>query len=86
MTTYGPTFGEEVIAAGLGGAPFSWNEDEIFGRDDLTDEQNQTLDEVIASHDPSAQLPIPPDTKTVAQDHEARIQALEIQTGLREGA
>jgi hypothetical protein len=53
---YGPTFGSETVAAGLGGAPFSWNEDTIYGRENLTPAQNTTLDNVIAAHDPSAQL------------------------------
>jgi hypothetical protein len=45
----GPTFGEEVLAAGLGGLPFSWGatSDDIFGRENLTSEQNATLDGVI---------------------------------------
>jgi hypothetical protein len=52
-TTLGPNFGPEVIAAGLGGLPFSWNpEGEIWGRENLTDEQNTALDEVIAAHEP----------------------------------
>jgi hypothetical protein len=83
MTTFGPTFGPEVIAAGLGGLPFSWTEDEIFGRENLDEAQNATLDEVVAAHDPTAVLPpavIPAD---IAEDHEARIQSLEVQAGLR---
>jgi hypothetical protein len=50
---YGPTFGDEVLAAGLGGLPFQWTEYEIFGRENLTSEQNTTLDGVIAVHDPT---------------------------------
>jgi hypothetical protein len=51
---FGPTFGDEVIAAGLGGLPFSWTPTgEIFGRENLTSEQNTTLDGVIAVHDPT---------------------------------
>jgi|GEM_PF-2922949 hypothetical protein len=51
----GPTFGDEVIAAGLGGLPFSWGatDDTITGRENLTTEQNATLDGVIAAHDPT---------------------------------
>lgn len=50
----GPNFGEEVIAAGLGGLPFTWGEDgEIAGREELTDDQNAALDDVIAAHDPT---------------------------------
>jgi hypothetical protein len=51
----GPTFGDEVIAAGLGGLPFTWGatDDTITGRENLTTEQNATLDAVIAAHDPT---------------------------------
>ena len=53
----GPTFGDEVIAAGLGGLPLAWGatDDTITGRDQLTTEQNTTLDGVIAAHDPTKQ-------------------------------
>jgi hypothetical protein len=51
----GPTFGDEVTAAGLGGLPFSWGatDDTITGRENLTPAQNTTLDGVIAAHDPT---------------------------------
>lgn len=53
----GPTFGDEVIAAGLGGLPFAWGSDgQITGRENLTDEQNKTLDAVVSAHDPKKQL------------------------------
>lgn len=56
-TTFGPTFGEEVIAAGLGGLPFAWSPfGKITGRERLTAAQNATLDAVIAAHDPTKQL------------------------------
>ena len=53
--TLGPTFGDEVIVAGLGGLPFSWGatDAEIHGRENLTAAQNTTLDGVVAAHDPS---------------------------------
>src|SRR5262245_20114813 len=49
----GPTFGDEVIAAGLGGLPFSWGatDETITGRANLTGAQNSTLDGVVAAHD-----------------------------------
>lgn len=52
----GPTFGDETVAAGLGGLPFSWGatSDDIHGRENLTTEQNTTLDGVIEAHDPDA--------------------------------
>jgi len=51
----GPTFGDETIAAGLGGLPFTWGatDDTISGRENLTTEQNTTLDGVVAAHDPT---------------------------------
>lgn len=51
----GPTFGDEVLAAGLGGLPFAWGatDETITGRENLTAEQNATLDGVVAAHDPS---------------------------------
>lgn len=54
MKRLGATFGDEVIAAGLGGLPFSWGTDGVFhGRESLTEQQNALLDTVIATHDPS---------------------------------
>jgi hypothetical protein len=56
----GPTFGDEVIAVGLGGLPFSWGPDgDIQGRERLTPEQNATLDAVVAAHDPT-KTAVPP--------------------------
>lgn len=48
----GHTFGDEVIAAGLGGKPIAWGEtdDTIKGRDQLTTAENATLDSVVAAH------------------------------------
>jgi len=53
----GPLFGDEVIAAGLGGLPLAWGatSDTITGREFLTTEQNTTLDGVIIAHDPTKQ-------------------------------
>lgn len=52
MKALGPSFGTECIAAGLGGLPFSWGEDDqsFFGRDQIMPAQNATLDAVIAAH------------------------------------
>jgi len=56
MKNLGQTFGEELIAAGLGGLPFSWGEDgKIEGREKLTKEQNAALDAVLAAHDSGKQ-------------------------------
>ena len=76
----GPTFGDEVIAAGLGGLPFSWGatSDDIFGRENLTSEQNATLDGVIEVHDPTKQIvPKPEPEDVVLYNHENRIRSLE---------
>ena len=53
----GPTFGDEIIAAGLGGKPLAWGatDDTITGREHLTSTENTTLDGVIAAHDPTKQ-------------------------------
>jgi hypothetical protein len=76
----GPTFGEETIAAGLGGLPFVWGQtdDSITGRENLDAAQNTTLDGVIAAHDPTKKpLPeIAPETEALFK-HENRIRALE---------
>jgi hypothetical protein len=55
----GPTFGNEVIAAGLGGLPFAWGDTDetITGRENLTTTQNSTLDSVVAAHDPARKPP-----------------------------
>jgi hypothetical protein len=53
----GPTFGNEVIAAGLGGLPFSWGSDGVFGESNLTQAQQASLNAVIAAHDHTKQLP-----------------------------
>lgn len=52
MKKFGPHLGDEFVAAGLGGLPFAWNEDgQIFGRENLTEQQSQTIDWVMAAHD-----------------------------------
>jgi len=58
MAKLGPTFGDELWAAGVGGLPFSWGDDgEFFGRENLTAEQNKKIDAVVAAHDPSKKPP-----------------------------
>lgn len=53
MKPLGPSFGDAVIAAGLGGLPFSWGDDgEIFGLINLSVQQRATLDAVIEAYDP----------------------------------
>ncbi len=51
----GPTFGDEIIAAGLGGLPFSWNTlgDINYSRE-ITPEQKTAIEAVLAAHDPTA--------------------------------
>jgi len=55
----GPSFGEEIATAGLAGLPFSWGTDGVYGRENLTPEQNAALDAVIAAHDPNRIVPPP---------------------------
>lgn len=48
----GPTFGEELIAAGLGGLPISWSDTgEINGLQNLSNEQREGVEEVLDNHD-----------------------------------
>ena len=76
----GPTFGDEIIAAELNGLPFSWGatDETIFGRENLTAEQNTTLDGVVAAHDPTKPLVPKPENEHVALlNHENRIRTFE---------
>ena len=53
----GQTFGDDLIAAGLGGLPLVWSEDgAIAGRDFLTEAQNTSLDALLARHNPMTGL------------------------------
>jgi hypothetical protein len=55
MKTYGTTFPQELIAAGVGGLPFSWAADGSFNFDDsITPEQRATIQAVADAHDPLA--------------------------------
>lgn len=75
----GPTFGDETIAAGLGGLPFSWGatDETITGRENLTSAQNTTLDNVIAAHDPSKHLKnVIPTTDFIARFTNAEYRTL----------
>jgi hypothetical protein len=62
MSAFGPTFVDELIAAGLGGLPFAWIAEtgEINGRASLTTQQNAAPDAVIAAHDPTKQRVVVP--------------------------
>jgi len=64
---YGPTFGDEMVAAGLlPGATIMWNAEEIK-REYLTPAENTLLDTIIAAHDPTKQrLPIIPTSQFIA--------------------
>lgn len=58
MDRLGPTFAEELWAAGLGGLPFSWGDDGVIsGREHLSMEQNAALDAVVAAHRPDRVTP-----------------------------
>jgi hypothetical protein len=55
----GPTFGAELIAAGLGGLPFSWGSDGSFEPADLSSlsaAQKAGVLAVYAAHNPVASL------------------------------
>jgi hypothetical protein len=55
LNRIGPTFGDEVIAAGLGGLPFSWGDDgDIQGIENLTAGQLRKLEGLLKAHDPDA--------------------------------
>lgn len=57
----GPTFTEELAAAGLSGLPFSWTADGVFIYGDaITPAQRAAIEAVYAAHDPTAELPSPP--------------------------
>jgi hypothetical protein len=53
---FGPTFGSEVIAAGLGGLPICWGDDGQLTSSGLTDAQQATLAAVAAAHDPTKKI------------------------------
>ena len=48
----GPSFGEEIVAAGLGGLPFSWGSDGTFEfAPSMTQAQRNAVLAVYAAHD-----------------------------------
>lgn len=50
----GPTFSQELAAAGLSGLPFAWGEDgEITFADEMTDDQKTAVMAVYERHDPN---------------------------------
>ena len=58
MKNIGPTFGNELDAAGLLGLPFSWGADGTFQFDErMTQPQIDAVNAVYAAHDPTQQLP-----------------------------
>jgi hypothetical protein len=76
----GPTFGDEVFAAGLGGLPFGWGatDETIVGRENLTTTQNTTLDSVVTAHDSTKQRKnILPTPEFIARFTNAEYLALE---------
>lgn len=82
MKNLGPTFGNEVIAAGLGGLPFTWgNNSTQISAANLTPAQLAILDGVVAAHDPTANAPVADKVELVLLkiefNHENRIRALE---------
>lgn len=58
MKAIGPTFSNELQAAGLGGLPFSWGADGSFQFDQrLSQAQIDGINAVYLAHDPTKQLP-----------------------------
>ena len=58
LTKYGPTLGQEFHEAGVGGLPFSWNDDGAYFDPSVTEEQKSTILAVMEAHDPTATLPV----------------------------
>lgn len=63
---FGPTFADELQAAGLAGLPFSWGEDGVFYSKQITSRQRQDIEAVLAAHDPTAR-PVDPRIARMAQ-------------------
>jgi len=64
---FGPTFGNEIVAAGL---QIGWMDDgTILGRENLTPEQAAKLDAVIAAHKPNR-----PTLDQIAAERNRRLQ------------
>jgi hypothetical protein len=92
MKEIGPTFGDELQAAGLTGLPFSWHPDGspmpgvnppspfLFDQR-MTPEQIAAVEAVYAAHDPAKPPPPPPDPlgelKAQVQALQAQVQALQ---------
>lgn len=57
MTTIGPTFSSEVIAAGLEGLHFAWSEDGIMFGADLSPSDRTRIEVAIEAHDPTKVAP-----------------------------
>lgn len=49
---FGPTFYDELKAAKVAGLPFSWGEDGVWYSPAITKAQRQTIEQVVAAHDP----------------------------------
>ena len=78
MPAIGPNFSQELKEAGLSGLPFAWGSDgKIDGRENLTTEQNVTLDAVIAAHVPPTSFELLVDAKRAA----VRRKRNELETG-----
>ena len=68
----GPTFGDELFEAGVGGLPFSWSDTgEFNGLDTLPEDVQKKVKDVLKKHDPTKKLLGP------FEKLEARVTALE---------
>jgi hypothetical protein len=70
MARFGPTIWDELIAAGLGGEPFTIEGDDVVVSPRFPDAKRSALATVLANHNPGKQKPIP------VGPAEAAIQAL----------
>lgn len=57
MPKIGPTFGSDLEAAGLAGAPCSWSADGTYNIAQMSAAQQQVFLQVLAAHDPTKQMP-----------------------------
>ena len=68
MSTIGPTFADELYNSGLTGLPFSWDANGLVDTSQLTPEQFDAVNAVLAVHDPN--LPAIPQQISERQFHQ----------------
>lgn len=79
MKAIGPTFGQELRTAGLGGLPFSWGTDgDIQYGPAMTQAQRDAVQAVYAAHDPVASNAADAQRRREQSTRAARIAAIEV--------